>query len=692
MTLLISFYTGIRIRNNMDLVIAEKNNAARRIASILGKPKEVKKGRVTCYELDDKVVVPLRGHVKNLDFPQKYSNWKGTKLQELANAPIKYNETRRSISNAIKHYAKDSDELHIATDYDREGESIGKEAIEIAQKKNKEIPIKRAKFSSLTEEDVKKAFEDLKEFDWDLAKSADARREIDLLWGAVLTRYLSLTSGRLGKSYLSVGRVQTPTLAEIVDREEERNAFKPKTYWKIWINYTKNNKKYKAFYEKSKVFDKKKAEELKKLKADKAEVKSVRRKKYRRKPPVPFDTTQFLREASKIGFSPSAALSVAESLYQEGIISYPRTDNTRYPKSLDLKKILKELKKVEGLAEHAEKILKKKKLTPTKGKKKTTDHPPIHPVKRPHKKLNNAQWKVYKLIADRFLATLSEKSVIQTVKAKIDYADQNYKAKGKKVLKPGWEAVYRYRKTKEKPIPPLEKGEELKVSGAGSKEKKTKPRPRYSPSKLIKYMEDKGLGTKSTRPAIIKKLRRRHYISKTKGYKPSEVAFAVIKVLEKYAKEITVPNMTSKLEKEMEQVSQGEKTKEEVVKDSKKMLEEILTKLENKKEDIGDELKKALRKDKYLGKCQKCGEELVKRRNRRGKKFVGCSGYPKCTNTYPLPQKGKVTATSKTCPECGSPVIKVVRYRGRNYEMCLDPDCKTKEDWGKKSNKKEKSK
>ncbi len=669
----------------MDLVIAEKNNAAKRIAEILGKPKQVKKGRITCYELDDKVVVPLRGHVKDLDFPTKYNNWRGTKLQDLINAPINYNETRRSISNAVKHYAEKSDELHIATDYDREGESIGKEAIEIAQKKNPTIPIKRAKFSSLTEEDVKEAFSDLKEFDWNLAESADARREIDLAWGAVLTRYLSLTSGRLGKAYLSAGRVQTPTLAEIVDREKERKAFKPKTYWKLWIDYQKDKKKYKAFYEKSKVFNEEEAKKLEKLKANKATVKKVRKSKYSRKPPTPFDTTAFLREASNIGFTPSSALSTAESLYQEGIISYPRTDNTQYPKNLKLRKIVEELSHVDQLQEHAEKILKKKTLKPTKGKKKTTDHPPIHPVKRPTKKLNNYQWKVYKLIADRFLATLSENSTIQSIKVQMDYEGHNYEGKGKKILKEGWEAIYQYKRTREVPIPEVKEEEQVKVVDTGSEEKQTQPRPRYTPSQLIKYMQDFGLGTKSTRPAIIQKLRKRNYITKNQGYEPTEMAISVIETLEKHAEEITQPKMTSQLEKEMEKVSQGKKTKQEVVEDSKKMLKEIVEKLEKHEDQVQKQLRKAVTRDKYLGKCPQCGEELVKRRSRRGKRFVGCGGYPKCTNTYPLPPKGKVVPLDENCEECGSPRIKMIKYRGRNYEMCLKVECPTKDSWGKSS-------
>lgn len=665
----------------MDLVIAEKHNAAKRIAEILGNPKQVNKGRVRCYELQDKAIVPLRGHIKNPDFPKKYSSWNRTDLNELVKAPIKYQETRKSIGNAIRHYAKKADTLQIATDYDREGESIGKESIEIAKEKRPDIPIQRARFSSLTNEDVSKAFDNLKEFEWNLANSADARREIDLIWGAVLTRYLSLTANRLGKSYLSAGRVQTPTLSIMVDREKHRKQFKPKTYWKLWIKCRKNNETFKARYKKKKVFDKNKANELKNLKGNQAQVTQVNTRKYSRKPPTPFNTTSFLRQASSIGFSPSSALSIAESLYQDGLISYPRTDNTQYPDSLDIEKILGQIKQIEQYEDYTNNLLNKGKLKPTKGKKKSTDHPPIHPVKKPSKKLNKSEWKIYKLITERFLATLSEKSLIQSIKAKLNFQEHQYQARGRRILKQGWQEIYPYKKTKEKHIPKLKKEETVKVDEVNSNKKKTKPKPRYSASKIIKKMEDQQLGTKSTRPAILDKLVSRGYVAKKKKYKPLGLAFAVINNLEEYAPEITKPEMTSKLEKEMEKIQKGKKTKDTVVNDSRKMLGEVLEELQENKKQVGKKIKEALKETETIDKCPECNGELVIRRSRKGSRFIGCSGYPKCKKTYPLPRKGHIESLGEQCEECGAPMIKVIRNKGRDYEMCLNPDCKTKEDW-----------
>ena len=234
----------------MQLIVAEKPIAAKRIADILGKPKKKKISSIDVFELGGKVIVPLKGHAVDVDFPKELNNWQKTKLSDLIDGEIKYSTSLRGIQKALHSYAN-ADELIIATDYDREGESIGKEAIDIVQKKNKKIKIKRAKFSALTPTEVKKAFDNLVDFDYNLADAADTRREIDLIWGAVLTRYVSLTSGKLGKSFLSVGRVQTPALGLVVDREKEIQAFKPEDFWTLSIGCEKNKEKFNAVYEKS---------------------------------------------------------------------------------------------------------------------------------------------------------------------------------------------------------------------------------------------------------------------------------------------------------------------------------------------------------------------------------------------------------------------------------------------------------
>lgn len=672
----------------MKLIIAEKQIAARRIAEILSKdsPKQISENRLSLYDVgNETLVVPLSGHILDVDYPKQYNDWRSTNLHSLVQAPIEYKPSANHIVAMLRKYAPKTDSVVVSTDFDTEGESIGREALNIIQEKQKKLKIQRARFSAITKDEVDKAFGSLCEVDYNLADSADARREIDLLWGAVLTRFVSLSSGRLGKQFISVGRVQTPTLALIVDKEKERLAFKPEKYWVLSALFHKDID-FEGTHKEGKFWDQDKVQAAyDKIKDSKTgTVKKVEKKKKRLKPPTPFNTTGFLRAASSIGFSPSAAMSTAESVYMAGFISYPRTDNTVYPKNSELKKILEKFEDHPDFGEHAKEILSKGKLTPTKGKKKTTDHPPIMPMQPVEKsKLDARQWKIYELIVRRFLATLSPICELDVVRAEIDVKKEIFVSNGQTIVKPGWKGVYPYSKVKETRLPELEKGDEVDIKKFNLEEKETQPPKRYSPSSLIKKMEDLGLGTKSTRPAIISKLQYRSFIRGTKSYEPTQVAFALIDALSKYAEDITQPKMTSELEKEMEKVQEGKKQRSEVVKESRNMLGEVLEELSSHNQEIGNSLRKAAGNAEVLGKCDCGGEFRIIRSRKTGKRFVGCTNYSKgCRNSFPLPQKGSIVPTDKTCPECNSPIIKVKSRR--SYEMCLDPKCVTKKDWGKK--------
>ena len=675
----------------MQLIIAEKPIAAKKIADILGSPKKKKIGTIDVFELEGKVIVPLKGHALNVDFPKELNNWQKTKLSDLIDGKIEYNTSLRGIQKAIHAYSNAS-ELIIATDFDREGESIGKEAIDIVRKKNKEIKIQRAKFSALTPSEVKNAFSNLVDFDYNLADAADTRREIDLIWGAVLTRYVSLTSGKLGKNFLSVGRVQTPALALVVDREKEIKAFKPEDYWALSIDCEKNNEKFNAVYEIEKLFDMEKAKNVSLLIDNKAIVKKIEKRKTISKPPTPFNTTAFMSAASNLGIQPKRAMSIAEKLYMEGFTSYPRTDNTHYPDSLDLREILKKFSKTNEFGDLAKKLLKKKKLTPTKGKKKTTDHPPIYPVEPANKKkLDSTDWRVYELIVKRFFATLSDESESETVKVVLDYKGENFIAKGKTVLTPGWREFYPYSKSEEQYLPILIEDEKIKVSPINSEQKQTKHKPRYSPAGLIKLMDDLNLGTKATRAEILQKLIDRGYVQGRTNFTPSSIGFAVIDALGKYSEDITKPKMTSDLEIEMDGVERGEIKKSKVVEDSRKMLHKVLIKLEANKEKIGDQLRTASYDDYVVGKWVGCGGTWRMIRTKRGTRFVGCSGYKEgCEMSFPLPARGKLVALHVPCKVCELPMIRVINKGMRPYEMCINHKCASKENWGKK--KKEKTK
>lgn len=664
------------------LVISEKGSSARRISTILsnGKSKRESIGRVPVYHFkrngEEYSVVGLRGHIVGLDYPEEYNSWTKINPKDLIRIKPEKKVIMKSITSALEHLAKGVDEIIIATDYDREGELIGVEAIDIVKKVAQDARFSRAHFSALTKADIERAFEELAEIDYALAQSAETRQIIDLAWGASLTRFISLASSRVGRDFLSVGRVQSPTLALIVDREREIDDFVPKPFWEIIATFEKGIE-FTGRHSQGRFWNEVDAKAVfKKVNGTKTgSVTLYEVKEEKERPPVPFNTTIFLAEANRIGFSASRAMSIAEDLYTSGWISYPRTDNTVYPPTLNLRAVLERLVD-SSFRKEAKELLERKKIVPTRGKSFATDHPPIHPVRGAKKnKIRGDNWKIYELICRRFLATVAPPSVVKTSNAEIDVKKEVFLCKGREILDMGWRKYYAYYPSKESDLPELSEGEEVVVLGVDMKEDNTKPPSRYSQGSLIQEMEKLGLGTKSTRHEIIKKLYDRKYVE-GKYLTPTVSARAVVDALEDHDVGIARPEMTSLLEKDMIEIANGRKSGEHVVEESQDILEEVMENLQSNRKDIGEEIKNALRMQNYIGVCKSCGGNLSILRSRRGQRFVGCSNYPKCKVIHPLPQAGKVIPTKSVCEECGSPLIRITE-RGSMETICVDAECPT---------------
>jgi len=452
----------------MHYIITEKGTTARRIASILsegkGKPKKI--GSIEAFEFDGKTVMGLSGHVIRLDFPAAYSNWSSINPSELIDAKIVTAALKKTIVNALKKIAKDADFITVATDYDREGELIGVEALHIIKKTNPDVKIDRMRYSAITEPDIKESFAARSGVDYNLAASAEARQIIDLIWGASLTRFVSLSAKRLGDEFFSVGRVQSPTLALLVEKEKEIKKFVSRKFWELHAKLKSPEGIFDATHKKHKFDEKEEVEGLKSriAAAEGGCVRTVKTKLRTEKAPTPFDTTAFLRAASSIGYTPKRTMYIAESLYLQGLISYHRTDNTTYPDTLDLKALVKMFVGTEEFGVQALAISKKKRLKPTAGKKKTTDHPPIHPVgKAAKEKLGKDEWKIYELVVRRFLATLSDAAKWEDTEMKIEAGGEILEAKGKELKEPGFLAVYPYLKHEELIIPKLKEGDKVEI-------------------------------------------------------------------------------------------------------------------------------------------------------------------------------------------------------------------------------------
>lgn len=669
----------------MHLIVTEKNITAKKIAQILfGKSyKESKVEGIPVYASDSAQIVGLSGHIVSIDFPERYNNWSVIEPKDLIRAETEVRYTHKKIGTALKKLSKDATRVTIATDFDREGELIGVEAYRIIKEHNKDVPFDRVRFSAITRQEIERAFAHPVPLDFNLAAAGEARQKIDLVWGAALTRYISLTCGRLGKSFLSVGRVQTPLLALLVDRELEIRAFTPAPYWELYASL-KDGTEFTAKHECNRFEDRKVAEKIKAKLGNSGTVAEYRKGSRQDSPPIPFSTTEFIRAAASIGFSAANAMRIAENLYVNGWISYPRTDNTVYPASLNLRDILNNFTSGE-FGSYARKLLEGQ-ITPTRGKRETTDHPPIYPVASARKSdMRDDEWRVYELVVRRFFATLAPAATWDTQNVVVDITGEKFKASGSRLAVAGWRHFYPYGMPKEEPLPEVREGEVLHVSKIDLLEKMTTPPTRYGQGRLVKMMEDLGLGTKSTRHEAIQKLYARNYVHGNPP-QPTNMAVRVIEALEKYADLITRPDMTSKLERDMDEIAEGRITEEAVVDESQGMLETIFAVLEKNHDEIRGVLYEGLREDKIIGKCQICGSDLMVRKSKRGGRFIGCAGYPECTFSLPLPRSGNVVATDKMCTRHGLSHIKIVTGGKKPWELGC-PQCNF-EEWQKEKERK----
>ena len=672
----------------MRLIISEKANAAKKIAQFLadGPVKEGKHRSVPHHTFtwkgEESVSVGLKGHVLNPEYPEEYSNWQKVEPSELIDAEILKSVSEKGVANAIRSLAKKADKVVIATDFDREGELIGAEALSLAFEANPDLidHVERSRFSALTKGEVTRAFDNLVDVSRELADAGEARQDIDLIWGATLTRWVSRATKRYGSAFLSVGRVQSPTLVLIAERERERRAFVSEPYWELVGTLKNGGEPFSVHHAHGRFKEEAEARKAHQNLTDIATVTEVRQKSATRPPPAPVNTTGFLTAAASLGIGPSRAARIAEDLYTDGYISYPRTDNTVYPRSLDLREVLGQIKRVEGAGQYAEKLLASGKLSPTRGKRETTDHPPIYPTGYASRKaLRDDQWKIYQLVVRRFLATLAGPARTLRTTLRFESGGEPLTTSGTVVTEEGWLGVYFYGRRADQELPALKEGDEVDVVEANVLDKETQPPGRYGQGRLIKLMEDLGLGTKATRPNIIQNLYDRGYVH-DHPIIPTDKGMAVARALKHFASEIASHEMTAELERSMDAISEGKISKENVVDESRDLLRRVYETLTESEKEFADIVWDGIRGDETLGKCPESGHNLIIRRNRKsGKRFVGCEGYPECRVTYPLPQKGTIIPLGTRCDACGSPEIKVLGGK-RPWVTCINMDCPKKQE------------
>lgn len=645
-----------------NLVIVESPAKAKTIGKFLGKGYKI---------------TASMGHIRDLPKSQM-----GVDIDN--NFEPKYITIRGKgdLISKLKKEAKNADKIYLATDPDREGEAI---SWHLAKLLNIDQNDKcRITFNEITKNAVKNAIKSPRELDMNLIDAQQARRVLDRIVGYKISPLL----WRKVRKGLSAGRVQSVATKLICDREEEIEKFVPEEYWTIdaKLNQQKAKASFDAkYYGTTEEKVELKGEEqvnsiLKKIEGKKYTVTKIKKSEKRKTPAPPFITSTLQQEASrKLGFTTKKTMMVAQQLYEGvdvkghgalGLVTYIRTDSTRVSAEAqqDTRNFIK--------GKYGEKYIPEE-VRVYKNKSASQDaHESIRPTyidmtpESLKESLTNEQFKLYKLVWERFIASQMASALYDTLSVDITVAGHVFKANGSKVRFPGFISVYtegrdEEAESNETNIPALTEGEELEVKKIDPKQHFTQPPQRYTEATLVKILEEKGIGRPSTYSPTISTILSRGYVEKDKKFLfPTDLGKIVTDIMKNHFKDIVDVQFTAQLEKQLDGVEDGDKKWVEIMRDFYSPFADVLKIAESSIEhvDVPDEVTDII--------CEKCGRNMVIKNGRFGK-FLACPGFPECRNARPILEEAGVN-----CPKCGGKVLVKKTKKGRRYLGCENnPTC-----------------
>ena len=708
-------YVAPKIKLNQtgyELIITEKPQAALKISNALGKTIQKTLNNVPYYEVNrngkEIIVGCAVGHLFTLKQNSSAKQIPSFDISWTPNYLARKKDFTKRYYDTILKLIKNAGSLTIATDYDTEGEVIG---MNIMKYLCNQQDASRMKFSTLTKDELENSYENKSpHINWGQAIAGETRHYLDWFYGINLSRALMEAIKTTGKfRIMSIGRVQGPALNMIVQKEKEIQAFKPETYWQVFITIDdgikglelKHNKD--IFASEGDLWAKKELEKFNNLKGKKVKA-ETKKTEQKLPPPFPFNLTNLQTEAYKFyGITPSRTLQIAQSLYLAGLISYPRTSSQKLPASIGYNKILAQL------AEEfkAKKLITRK--TPIEGEKSDSAHPSIYPTGN-KQILSGEDKKIYELIVKRFLSLFCDDAIIDSKTVTAEINGLKFSVKGQTVRKKSWLEIYPS-KLKEDKIPDVNGGAEILASRTEQKE--TQPPHRYSPASIISELEKRNLGTKATRSSILETLYDRNYIE-SQSIKATPFGISLIESLEKYSPIIIDEKLTHEFEENMEEIEkiypdeENKKTgvnkrllekEQAVINKSKEIITNIAKDFKKNEKKIGEELidasikfREQQKKENNLIKCPKCnkGDLAINYSKKNRRFFVACNAYPDCRNTYSLPPNGviKKIEPAKICEECSYPMVMRLSKGKRPWIFCWNPQCKTNLEWVEKREKK----
>lgn len=614
-------------------------------------------------------VVASMGHIRDLpksklgidiehDFEPEYINIRG----------------KGDLIKSLKTDAKKAKKVYLATDPDREGEAIAWHLAKILE--NDKDKITRVTFNEITKTAVQKAIKEPRNIDLNTVDAQQARRVLDRIVGYKISPIL----WKKVKRGLSAGRVQSVAVKLIVDRENEIENFIPEEYWNIYADLKdeKSKKQFEArFYgkngKKQKIHSKEEIDQiLKTIEKAKYTVSEVKKGEKKKNPAPPFTTSTMQQEASrKLGFTLKKTMSVAQGLYEGvkiaekgtvGLITYMRTDSTRISEEA------RAAAKTQIVATYGEEYYENRYYKTSKDAQDA--HEGIRPTYadiEPDKikdELTKDQYKLYKLIYNRFMASQMKPAIYDTMAVNIKADDYDFKANGQNLRFKGFMTLYvegtdEKEEKEEGILPELQENQEVKLLKINPKQSFTEPPARYTEASLVKTLEEKGIGRPSTYSPTITTILERRYIQKEqKQLVPTELGKIVNKILTENFTDVINVEFTAKIENEFDEIAEGKEQWKQMIREFYGPFEKELEKVEKELEhvELVDEVSDV--------PCDKCGRMMVYKYGKYGK-FLACPGYPECKNTKPI-----VETIDVPCPKCGAVVQVRKTKRGKKYFIC----------------------
>ncbi|MBM7647143.1 DNA topoisomerase-1 [Bacillus ectoiniformans] len=647
------------------LVIVESPAKAKTIERYLGKKYKVKASM---------------GHVRDLPKSQM-----GVDIENKYEPKYITIRGKGPVMKELKTAAKKAKKIYLAADPDREGEAI---AWHLAHSLDLDIGSDcRVVFNEITKDAIKESFKHPRPINMDLVDAQQARRILDRLVGYNISPLL----WKKVKKGLSAGRVQSVALRLIIDREKEIQDFKPEEYWTIEADFTKDKQTFQgSFYGRGgKKLPLKSEAEVKEvlaaIKGNEFELANVTKKERKRNPALPFTTSSLQQEAArKLNFRAKKTMMIAQQLYEGidlgkegtvGLITYMRTDSTR------ISDVAQKETQEYVIAQHGKEYVKNTEEKKEKKDKKQSNAQDAHEAIRPtsilkepsslKEFLSRDQLRLYKLIWERFLASQMSAAIMDTVSADIANGDVVFRATGSKVKFPGFMKVYvegsdDAKEEKENQLPTLEKGDKVTSEVIDPKQHFTQPPPRYTEARLVKTLEELGIGRPSTFAPTLDTIQKRGYVAlDNKRFVPTELGGIVHEVMVEFFADIIDVEFTAKMEKDLDNVEEGQVQWVKVIDEFYKGFEGHLVKAEEEMEQI--EIK-----DEPAGEdCEKCGFPMVFKMGRYGK-FMACSNFPDCRNT-----KAIVKEIGVKCPTCheGNIIERKSKKRRIFYGCDRYPEC-----------------